>query len=36
MESNAVGVRSRTEGDIGQISIQEFISKAKQEIEEYK
>ncbi len=36
VEGNSVGVRSRVEGDIGQIGIDEFISKVKKEIEEYK
>ena len=36
VEGNSVGVRSRVEGDIGQIEIDEFISKVKKEIEEYK
>ncbi len=36
VEANAVGVRSRAEGDIGQIEIDEFISKVKKEVEEYK
>ena len=36
VEGNSVGVRSRTEGDVGQISIEEFISKIKKEVEEYK
>ena len=35
-EANAVGVRSRKDGDIGQMSVDEFISKIKKEIEEYK
>lgn len=35
-EANAVGVRSRKDGDIGQMSIDEFIAKIKKEIEEYK
>lgn len=35
-EANAVGVRSRKEGDIGQMGIDEFITKIKEEIEEYK
>ncbi len=36
VEGNSVGVRSRTEGDIGQITIEEFITKIKQEVENYK
>ncbi len=35
-EAKAVGVRSRKEGDIGQMNVDEFISKIKKEIEEYK
>ena len=35
VEANAVGVRSRKDGDIGQMSIDEFISKIKEEIENY-
>ena len=34
--ANAVGVRSRKEGDIGQMETEEFINKIKKEIEEYK
>ena len=34
--ANAVGVRSRKEGDIGQMGTEEFINKIKKEIEEYK
>ena len=33
-ENNAVAVRSRKLGDIGQMSIEEFIEKIKKEIEE--
>lgn len=36
IEANAVGVRKRTEGDIGQMKVQEFISVIKEEIEKYK
>ncbi len=32
-EANAVGVRARKEGDIGQMSIEEFVSKIKEEID---
>ena len=35
IEANAVGVRTRKEGDIGQISIDEFIKKVKEEIENH-
>lgn len=34
-EANAVGVRVRREGDIGQMLIEDFISKIKKEIEEF-
>ena len=33
--SNSVGVRSRKEGDLGAMPVDEFIAKAKKEIEEY-
>ncbi len=33
MEQNLVGVRSREDGDIGAVSLQEFISKLKEEVE---
>ena len=36
VEANAVGVRARKEGDIGQMPVKEFISKIKEEIEEKK
>ena len=35
VEANAVGVRSRKEGDIGQKSVEEFIAKIKEEIENF-
>ncbi len=35
IEANAVGVRSRKDGDIGQMPISEFIQKIKKEIEEF-
>ena len=35
VEANAVGVRSRKDGDIGQMPISEFIQKIKKEIEEF-
>ena len=35
VESNSVGVRSRKEGDIGEQELNEFISKIKEEIENY-
>ncbi len=34
--ANAVGVRSRKDGDIGQMGIEEFITKIKKEVEAYK
>ncbi len=36
VEANSVGVRSREEGDIGSIPVNEFIEKLKEEIENYK
>ena len=36
VEANAVGVRARKEGYIGQMPVKEFISKIKEEIEEKK
>ena len=35
VEANAVGVRSRKEGDIGAQNLKAFISKIKEEIENY-
>ena len=35
IEAKAVGVRSREDGDIGQIGLKEFISKIKNEIESF-
>ena len=35
VEANAVGVRSRKEGDIGAQNLKDFISKIKEEIENY-
>ena len=35
IEANSVGVRSRKEGDLGAMPVDEFISKARKEIEEY-
>ena len=35
IEAGAVGVRKRAEGDIGQIPVDEFISKIKEEIENH-
>ena len=33
VEANAVGVRARKEGDIGQMSVDEFVAKIQEEIE---
>ena len=35
VEANGVGVRSRKEGDIGQMSLGDFIKKIKEEIDNY-
>lgn len=35
VEAEAVGVRSRKNGDIGQMSIEEFISKIQEEVENF-
>ena len=35
IENNAVGVRSRKDGDIGQMQLQEFIDKANEEIKSF-
>jgi len=35
VEANAVGVRSRKEGDIGQMSFEDFAKKIKEEIENF-
>ena len=35
VESNGVGVRSRKDGDIGQMSVEDFISKISKEIETF-
>ncbi len=35
VEANAVGVRSRTEGDIGAMQVEEFIKKVKYEVENF-
>ena len=35
VEANAVGVRSRSDGDIGAMGLEDFISKIKKEVEEY-
>ncbi len=36
IEANAVGVRARSEGDIGQVSAEEFIARIEDEIKNYK
>ena len=35
IEVNAVGVRTRKDGDIGQMKVEEFISKIEEEIKNY-
>lgn len=35
IEANAVGVRARSEGDIGQIPVEEFIARIEDEIKNY-
>ena len=35
VEANAVGVRSRKDGDIGAQKLEEFVSKIKEEIATY-
>lgn len=35
IEANAVGVRARSEGDIGQIPVEEFIERIQEEINNY-
>jgi len=34
IEANAVGVRTRKDGDIGQMAVADFISKIEKEIKE--
>lgn len=36
IEANAVGVRARNEGDIGQLPVEEFIARVEDEIKSYK
>lgn len=36
IEANSVGVRARNEGDIGQLKVEEFIARIKDEIKSYK
>ena len=35
VEANAVGVRSRKDGDIGQMSFEDFTNKIKEETENF-
>ena len=35
IDVNAVGVRTRKDGDIGQMKVEEFISKIEEEIKNY-
>ncbi|MBO5413691.1 MAG: threonine--tRNA ligase [Clostridia bacterium] len=35
VEANAVGVRSRKDGDIGQMSVEDFVQKIQEEIEKF-
>ena len=35
IEANAVGVRSRKEGDIGQMKVEDFINKIQEEIKNF-
>ena len=35
VEANAVGVRSRKDGDIGQMQLQDFIAKVQKEVENF-
>ena len=35
IEANAVGVRSRKDGDIGQMKLAEFMERIKKEVENY-
>ena len=36
LEAYAVGVRSRTDGDIGQMKLDEFVDKIVDEVKNYK
>ena len=36
IEANAVGIRSRTDGDIGQMKLDEFVEKVVDEVKNYK
>ena len=35
IEANAVGVRARSQGDIGQMPVEEFIARIQNEIKNY-
>lgn len=35
MENSAVGVRTRKEGDVGQMALENFVAKIKEEINTY-
>ena len=35
VENNSIGLRSRKDGDLGQISLEEFVEKIKKEINNY-
>ena len=35
IEEKAVGVRSRADGDIGQMKVEDFINKIQEEIKNY-
>ena len=35
IEANAVGVRARSKGDIGQMSVEEFITRIQEEVRNY-
>ena len=35
LEQNTIGIRSRKDGDIGQMNIEEFLEKIKEEIKTY-
>ena len=35
VEANAVGVRSRKDGDIGQMSIENFMNKIQEEVKDF-
>ena len=35
VEANSVGVRSRKDGDLGAMAVEDFIAKAVKEVEEY-